>query len=377
LFATNQHQLNQTTIIGKEIMMKSTNKLSKLFLASSIALLSLNLTGCGDAKASDDKKDTEVVISVPVEVANTTSGTISSNYSTTAILEAKEEAQVVAKVSGILESIYVEEGDYVEAGQLLAKIEPQRFQLSLNKAQADLAQVKSELSRMEKVHGQQLVSAETYEKLKWQYESSKSALDIAKLDLKETEIIAPISGYIAQRYVKTGNVVQQYKQQSMFHIVQQKQLQGIVHLPEQQLLHVKVGQQTTLNLSAIGNTQVVAKIERISPIVNAKTGTFKVTLNIPNQNGLLKSGMFAEVSIKYNTHNNATLIPRKALISMDNKHTVYLIDNGKVVKKNVEIGFEEDGLVEITAGLNLNSQVVTAGHNNLKDNANIQIIKTI
>lgn len=357
--------------------MKSTHTFSKLVLASSIALLSLNLTGCGDAKASAEKKEIKEIISIPVEVANTMAGSISSNYATTAVLEAKEEAQVVSKVAGILQSLYVEEGDYVEAGQILAKIEPQRYQLSLNKAKAELSQVKSELNRIEKVHGKNLVSADTYEKLKWTYESTKSALDIAKLNLKETEVIAPISGYIAQRYVKVGNVVQQYQQESMFHIVQQKQLQGIVHLPEQQLRHIKVGQQTKLTLAAIGDTPVNAVVERISPVINAKTGTFKVTLNIPNEDGALKSGMFAQVSIKYNTHDNALLIPRKAVLSMDNKHTVYLVADGKVTKQDIEIGFQEGSVVEVIAGVEAGAQVVTAGHNNLKNNANVQVINTI
>jgi membrane fusion protein (multidrug efflux system) len=364
--------------LSKDIMMNSTNKFTKLLLASSIALASLNLTGCGDVQASADKKDVkEEIVSVPVEVANTTAGSISYNYSSTAVLEAKEEAQVVSKVAGILQNLYVEEGDYVEAGQILAKIEPQRYQLSLNKAKAELAQIKSELNRIEKVHGKNLVSADTYEKLKWQYESSKSALDIAKLNLKETEVTAPISGFIAERYVKVGNVVAQHQQQSMFHIVQQKQLQGIVHLPEQQLRHVKVGQQTSLVLAAVGDTPVSAVVERISPIVNAKTGTFKVTLSVDNTDGMLKSGMFAEVSIKYNTHDNAMLIPRKAVISMDNKHTVYSVADGKVTKQEITVGFQEGQFVEVLAGLSIDSQVVTAGHSNLKDKANVQVIKTI
>lgn len=357
--------------------MNSTNTFKKLVLASSIALLSVNLTGCGSAQAEPEKQEVKEEVSIPVEAATAAIGDVSMNYSTTAVLEAKEEAQVVSKVAGILQHIYVEEGDYVEAGQILARIEPDRYQLNLNKSKAELSKIRSELNRIEKVHGKNLVSADTYDKLKWQYESAKSALDIAKLNLKETEIIAPISGFIAERYVKAGNVVQQYQNQSMFHIVQQKQLYGIVHLPEQQLQHVKVGQQTKLQLAAIGNTTVAATIERISPIVNAKTGTFKVTLNIPNEDGQLKSGMFAEVSIKYSTHQDVMLIPRKALISMDNKHTVYQVVDGKVSKKEVKIGFQEGSMVEIVAGLDAHSTVVTAGHNNLKDQANVQVIKTI
>lgn len=353
-------------------------KLSKVLLATTLALSTIYISGCGDAKASAEqqKQQEKLVIAVPVEVAATTQGDISSIYATTAILEAKEEAQAVSKVAGIIESIYVEEGDYVEQGQILARIEPQRFILNVNKAKAELAQIKGELTRIEKVHGKNLVSAETYEKLKWQYESTKAALDIAKLNLKETEIIAPISGHIAQRYVKVGNVVAQHQGESLFHIVQQNQLQGMVHLPEQQLRHVKVGQSTQLVLAAFGDEPVAATVERISPVVDAKTGTFRVTLNVNNPKGELKAGMFAQVNINYNTHHDAMLIPRRAVISMDNKHTVYALNGEKVTKQEVTLGYAQGQYVEVLAGLEPLAQVVTAGHNNLKDNADVQVVKT-
>ena len=353
-------------------------KLSKVLLATSIALSSVYISGCGDANASleQQQQQEKPIIAVPVEVATTSQGDISSIYATTAVLEAKQEAQTVSKVAGIIESIYVEEGDYVEQGQILARIEPQRFILNVNKAKAELAQIKGELSRIEKVHGKNLVSAETYEKLKWQYESTKAALDIAKLNLKETEIVAPIAGYIAQRYVKVGNVVAQHQGESLFHIVEQKQLQGMVHLPEQQLRHVKVGQKTELILAALGDDPVPAVVERISPVVDSKTGTFRVTLNVDNPEGLLKAGMFAEVNINYNTHFDAMLIPRRAVISMDNKHTVYAINGTKVNKQEVTLGYAQGQYVEVLAGLEPLAQVVTAGHNNLKDNADVLVVKT-
>ena len=353
-------------------------KLSKVLLATSLALSSVYISGCGDANASleQQKQQEKPIIAVPVEVATTSQGDISSIYATTAVLEAKQEAQTVSKVAGIIESIYVEEGDYVEQGQILARIEPQRFILNVNKAKAELAQIKGELSRIEKVHGKNLVSAETYEKLKWQYESTKAALDIAKLNLKETEIVAPIAGYIAQRYVKVGNVVAQHQGESLFHIVEQKQLQGMVYLPEQQLRHVKVGQKTELTLAALGDEPVPAIVERISPVVDSKTGTFRVTLNVDNPKGLLKAGMFAEVNINYNTHFDAMLIPRRAVISMDNKHTVYAINGTKVNKQEITLGYAQGQYVEVLAGLEPLAQVVTAGHNNLKDNADVLVVKT-
>merc|ERR1712000_480148 len=94
----------------------------------------------------------EVVVSIPVEATPVTMGDISSSYQTTAILEAKEEAFVVARASGIIEEIFVEEGDYVEKGQVLAQLDKRRYELNLSKALADLAGIESELEKVNKVY---------------------------------------------------------------------------------------------------------------------------------------------------------------------------------------------------------------------------------
>ena len=161
-------------------------------------LLSVSLlSSCGDAEALDTKE--MLVVSVPVEVSTLSIGHISSNYSTTAVLEAKEEAFVVPRASGIIEHIYVEEGDYVEKGHILAQIEPRRYHLNLDRAKADLVGIEKELQKINKVYNKKLVSDNTYDKLTAQYESAKATRSLAELDLKEATITAPISGYIAVR----------------------------------------------------------------------------------------------------------------------------------------------------------------------------------
>ncbi len=350
----------------------------KLALATAIVSGTASLTGCGEANASNNvEQKEEKVATIPVEVTSAITGDISSNYSTTAVLEAREEAEVMSKVAGIIKELYVEEGDYVKEGQILAKIESERYQLNLDKSKAELARIKSELERIKKVHGKRLVSADTYEKLKWDYEAAKVAVDIAKLDLKETNIVAPIDGYVAQRYVKKGNLIQQYQANSLFHIVQSKELQGIVHLPEQQLWHVKKGLNAKLKFSGSAIANATAVVERISPIIDEATGTFKVTLKVPNSDDVLKPGMFASVDIQYKTHTNTILVPHSAVISMDNTDTLFVVENNVVTKKTVQTGFKDDQFVEVLDGLNMDEVIVTAGHANLKDQAQVQIIDSI
>lgn len=346
-----------------------------LLITAGFMSLSL-LSGCGDAsaEATAEVKEEAPVVSIPVEAQHVSTGNISSHYSTTAVLEAKEEAFVVARASGIIDAIYVEEGDYVEKGQTLAQLDAKRYELNLEKAKAELQGIEQELAKINKVYSKKLVSDDVYDKLTAQHASAKASLAIAQLDLKEATIVAPISGYIAERNAKVGNLTESFQRERMFHIVQQKQLLGIVHLPEKELANIRKDQQAALSIAAIGNRTVPAFVERVSPVIDAQTGTFKVTLRVPNEDNTLLAGMFAEVALEYDTHANATLLPRRALLSIDNADSVFVIKEGIAQKVSVKTGFQNAQHVEILSGLEGNEQVVTAGHHNLKDQSPVQVV---
>lgn len=354
----------------------TTNNLSRIVLLSLALTTPFILSGCGSAEATDtEESKEETIITVPVETSVVTTGSISSTYAATAILEAKEEAFVVARASGIIEEILVEEGDYVEKGQVLAHLDQRRYELNLAKAKANLKGIEQELAKIDKVYSKQLVSDDTYDKLTAQFESAKASLALAELDLKETTIVAPISGYVAERNAKVGNLTESFQRERMFHIVQQRVLQGVVYLPEKELPNIRADQQATLRVAALGGKTVVASVERVSPVINAKTGTFKVTLSVQNHKGELKAGMFSEVAINYATHDNATLLPRRALVSIDNKSSVFIVsDDGLAKKIDVTTGFEEGQFIEVLSGLSGNEQVVTVGHQNLKDASPIEVV---
>jgi RND family efflux transporter MFP subunit len=333
------------------------------------------ISGCGQADAVDEKSEATKPIPIPVEVALTTLGSISSNYTTTAVLEAKEEAFVVARASGIIEEIMVEEGDYVEKGQVLAKLEPKRYELNLERARADMQGIEKELARIKKVYSQNLVSGDIHDKIIAQYETAKATLALAELDLKEATIVAPISGYIAERNAKVGNLTESFQRERMFHIVQQKELHGIVYLPEKELSSVHKDQRASLVVTALNDKEITAFVERISPVIDSTSGTFKVTLRVPNKENRLKAGMFTQVSLNYDTRENATLIPRKALLSLDDKVNVFVVnEQGIATKHAITIGYQEGSVVEVLKGLKANQNVVITGHQNLKDNALVNIV---
>ena len=349
---------------------------TKLTLSALAVAAILGLSGCSDAGASNETAKAEAVARIPVATQVVTLGEITSSFKTTATLEARAEADVTSKANGIVESVLVEEGDYVEAGQLLAHIRDAEYRIQVAQAKAELNSIQQELKRVKDMADRDMISADAYDKLRFQADMLQAKYDMAALNLAETEIRAPISGYIATRYVKPGNLVRQYEQQKLFHIVALDQLQGNVYLPERELQHVRVGQTAQLHLSALPNQVVDAQVERISPVVDTNSGTFKVVLNVPNHQAQLKAGMFAHVDLNYATSKNTVTVPRYAVQSLDNQHSVFTVDSEGVAHKvDVQIGFEDEHRLEVIGGLRAGEAIVVSGQANLKDAALVEVIR--
>ncbi|MBY6226448.1 efflux RND transporter periplasmic adaptor subunit [Ferrimonas balearica] len=351
--------------------------------APALALLVL-LSGCSQPAAEDTEttatdavetaETAEAAPKVPVEIQPVAVDSISAYYRTTALLEAPEEAQVVARVSGLVESLHVEEGQRVEAGQKLATIDPRRYRLALNKAQAELDVIDQELERLNAIANQQLVSQETLAKLVYRRQAALADRDIAALQLEYSTVASPIAGVVAKRFVKRGKMASEMD--ALFHIVQQDTLHGILHLPERELSKVRTGQSAELTVDGLDTPQR-AQVLRIAPVVDPDTGTFKITLSIDNQQGELKAGMLSRARLRFDTHHDTLVVPRMALLRQDLGHSVFVIEEGQARSQAVQVGFQDGERVEILQGLQAGQQVVVRGQHQLKDDAEVEVIPSL
>src|SRR5690554_4172106 len=241
-----------------------------IIVAAVVIFLAFTTTGCSNAEAVGETTEKPKVARIPVATQLVAMGQITSSFKTTATLEARDEADVTSKANGIIETILVEEGDFVEAGQLLATMRDDEYRIQVALAQAELNSIQQELKRVKDMAERDMISADAYDKLRFQADMLQAKYDMAALNLAETDIRAPISGYIATRYVKPGNLVRQYEQQKLFHVVALDELQGNVYLPERELAHVAVGQTAQLKLSALPNQTIAATVARISPVIDTQ-----------------------------------------------------------------------------------------------------------
>lgn len=342
------------------------------FLLLSAASLAFLNNACTSETQSKDTGDKDTTAAIPVEISEVSRGSISAYYSTTATLEADEEAHVVAKVRGIVQDLRVEEGDYVKKGQVLAQLEDQQLEIEVQRAKSTMDRLYNEYQRNKELYEKKLISAEQFENSKFEYEAQKAAYELAQLDVEYSSIKAPISGVISERMIKVGNMVN--TDQQVFRITDFDPLLAVLHVPEHEMSKLRKGQTAVIQVDAIRNMSFEGNVLRISPVVNPETGTFKVTVAIVDKTKQLKPGMFGRVRIVYDTHQDAMLIPKNAVLSEDGVNSVYVIKDNLAFRKNIQTGYVNGSNIEILEGVDSGESVVTIGQSSLQDSALVQVV---
>ncbi|MDX1671768.1 MAG: efflux RND transporter periplasmic adaptor subunit [Balneolaceae bacterium] len=349
--------------------MKKLNTILLLVGLYSFAALSIS---CSSETQSKDTEDKDTTAAIPVEVSEAMRGNISAYYSTTATLEAEEEAMAVAKVRGIVKSINVEEGDYVQTGEILAQLEDEQLEIEAKRAKATMDRLYNEYQRNKELYEKKLISVETYENSKFEYESQEAAYELAKLKVEHSSIRAPISGVVSERLIKVGNMIN--ADQEVYQITDFDPLLAVLHVPEHELSKLRKGQTALIHVDAIKNQSFNGEVLRISPVIDPETGTFKVTVAVKDRSNQLKPGMFGRVRIVYDTRENALMVPKNAIMAEDGFNSVYVINENMAYRRNVETGYVNGEHIEITGGLQQGDTVVTIGQSSLQDSALVQIV---
>jgi membrane fusion protein, multidrug efflux system len=326
----------------------------------------------GACKPKEEEKKADAA--VPVEVAVVATGDVVGAYSGTATLEPEAQAMVVAKTSGVVLKLHVEEGDRVRAGTLLVELDRERPQLELNRARATLERLENDFKRSREMFSKKLLSSEDFERVRFNVEAERAAFKLAELELSYTAISAPIDGVIAKRLVKVGNLIQ--PNQTLFQIDDFEPLWGVLSIPEIRLATIRSGQPVSLTVDSLPGVEFVGKVARVSPVVDAASGTFRVTTEFEDQQGRLKSGMFGRFEIVFDRRSGVPTIPVEALIEEDDARAVFVVDGGVAKRRLVTVGYQNDDRIEIREGLTLGEQVVTIGRTTLREGAKVTTVKS-
>ncbi len=343
------------------------------FLALLGLALALGLGGCKmkSGGSGDTGKEAAAPEAVPVEVAPVSRRSIAASYGGTAALEARGEAQVVAKTSGIALQVLVDIGQHVNVGQTLVRIDRDRATLQAAQASAQVSKLEANYRRAVQLAEQKMVSANDVDQLRFDLANARDSLRMAQLELSYGNVTAPISGVVATRDIKPGNFVQ--INSPIFTIVDTSRLEATLNVPEREIETLKAGQPVDLSIDALPGRTFTGKVDRVAPVVDAGSGTFRVIVAFDGD-GALQPGMFGRIRIRYDQRADARVIPREALLDDEGDPAVFVVRGGKAVRTTLQLGYDDGPWVEVRSGLKDADRVVVAGKAALRDGSAVKVL---
>ncbi len=367
-------------------------KKSYLF-AGTVALLAV-IAGC---HFYGQKEETASLPAVNVTVAEVQEEEINNPKTYVALIEAINSVDVVAKVSGSLDKVNFVEGSFVKKDDPLFIIDKDTYRANYNLAQAQLESAKANLTKTERDYNRQkqlsaknIASKATYDSAESAYLQAKAAvsqaeaqLQLAKIDLDNTEVKAYIDGYIGKTQVTEGNYVNA-SAEPLARVVQINPIRVAFSLTDKEFLELNAGSDKPLenfvmNIELASGEIFSEKLERVfaNNEINQGTATIAVYADIKNDKGLLRPGAYVKMFITSSNPKKALTVPETAIIQNEETSQVYVVGADNVANlRKVELGDAFNGKQIIVSGLKAGDKVIASGMQNrmMRPGATVNIV---
>jgi HlyD family secretion protein len=380
----------------------------------------------------------EPVKATPVYTTTVQRGTIQHTTIATGDILAAARVDVFSKVEGRLQSLQVEQGDRVQAGQIIAQITDTELKARVERSAAELDALRAEWAQMqagarpeeiaqavdlerqtraERINAERLqertralverglrstqdledatlrvtrtqaahsiaakrlqllragARIEDRQALQARLRAAQAALRLATTELQNAVITAPITGIVSHRHVDSGAYITD--RTALVTIVDMATVKIKIPISERDLGRLQPGIPVQIRVDAYPQTVFKGTVQRISPTVDPSSRSGEVEIVTANADARLKPGMFAKVTLILDERRDTLLLPRQALSTQDAETVVFVVEDGKAHRRRLRTGLQDRTQVEIF-DLPVGTTVVLAGHQNLKDNAPVKIVK--
>ena len=266
----------------------------------------------------------------------------------------------------------VEEGDRVGSGDTLLYIEDEQLRIAAREAQVNHDYQQTGYERTEEMFKRKLISDQEYETRKFELEQSKLRLARAELELEHAAVLAPFSGVITERSVQAGARVG--PSSKLYDLIKLDDMIARVYVPGQYLVNIVGDQRAMITSEFLPDKRFSGWVKRISPVVDPRSGTFKVTVGLRDRFEFLRPGLFVNVQIITDTHEQAVLIPKQAVVYDGGDKFVFAVDDTAAVRIELQAGFEDADHIESLTEIEPGDQIIIVGQNGLKDKARVRVV---
>lgn len=307
----------------------------------------------------------------PVEIAAAKKVTISDDITAIGTLLSDESVQMAAETSGRISQILFKEGDRVEAGDVLIKLDDTLIGAQLVDAEARLSLAQATHDRAATLRKSGNTAQSTLDTARTELSVAQSVLDLVKAQHEKLSIKAPFPGVLGFRTVSPGAYVTAGT--PLVNLEKLDRLKVVFSAPEIYLQKLAVGQIIEVRPDAFPGQTFEGAVYAIDPAVDVNGRAIKLRATLDNRAGLLRPGLLVRITVK-GVPRSAVTIPESALVPRGNDLLVYRTDNGKALETKVLAGRRDSGFVEILQGVEDGQQVVTAGQARLRDGSAVEIV---
>ncbi len=355
--------------------------MKKIIIAIVVIVASLVLIGF---VLTNNKKENEAKTavvaekndSVSVKIDTVKTEEVSLDFVSNGNFEPVQELQFSAEKSGKITKILAKEGDFVSVGQTLAIVRSDVINVNAQNANAIYQNAVSDYSRFENAFKTGGVTKQQVDQAKLAMVNAKSQLTQANINVGDTRIKAPISGFINKKYIEVGSIITGMPATALFDIVNVSKLKLKVNVSESQVASLKVGTAIKVTASVYPDKTFNGKVTFIAAKADG-TLNFPVEIEIANNASKdLKAGMYGTAEFASNQQKKSLkIVPRNAFVGSVSSNQIFVIENGNAKLKTVTAGRILGDKVEILNGLKDGEQVIVTGQINLQDGSKVEIIK--
>lgn len=283
-----------------------------------------------------------------------------------------EEVELRTPIAGNVLGISFEEGQFVQKGALLVRIDSRTWEAQKQGLEAQLVSSENELKRNLQLLEIEGTSQENVDQSEAQVNSLKAQIEELAVRIDLAHVRAPFSGQLGMRNFSQGAFLSQGDM--ITRIVQTNRLKISFDIPARYALLAKEGSDVKVISSSRGDT-IIARIYAVDPVINPNSRSLRLRGVIENGNGTFIPGDFAQVTMDVEQNNNAILVPAESIISELNTQVVYLARSGTAVRREVEIGTRTRGRVHIINGITEGDTVLITGLMDIRDGINIDVTR--
>ncbi len=351
------------------------------FVLLAVLLLAFALTGCD--KTEEMEKETEI----SVNTAKAAARDISRSVSYAGVVKGINETNVVAKIPARVTGVYVKTGDRVSAGQVMFALDSSDYSAGIEQAQVgrraaelNLATATTNLERTKQLFEAGAVSKQQMEGAQTAFDSAEvglaqadAAINMASVQLNNCSVTAPISGTVGDVSLSVGDMASPQMPAAVISDTSRLEIEFAVS--ESEVNYMQAGVTAEVTLKAVSDKTLPGRIASVSGVPDPMKRSYVVKVTMDNPDGVIKSGMFARVSVPTVKQTDAVCIPRSALVAKGTGTVVFVVDEKKRAhERPVTVGIEDDTYAQITKGLKTGEVVITKGNTLVAEGTLVRVV---